>query len=104
MIRSERPKKWMDNAEAQAAIIYTYLVGMIMAIALFIYTTPIVDEFTIFHNQYTQGVNPLYPVSQNLQDSIFLTQWGIHDWPIVFMILWTIGAYAAALKYRSQVV
>jgi hypothetical protein len=97
-------KQWMDNAEAQAAILYIYIVGIVMGVTLYIYTTPIVDEFSVFHNQYTQGANPLYPISQNLQDSIFLTQWGIHDWVIVFLIIWTLAAYAAALKYRNQVV
>jgi ABC-type polysaccharide/polyol phosphate export permease len=97
-------KRWMDNAEAQAAILYLYAVGIVMAVMIFIYTSPIVDTFTIFHNQYTQGANPMYPISQNLQDSIFITQWGIHDWIIVFLIVWTIAAYAAALRYRNQVV
>lgn len=93
---------WLDSA--QAAIIYLYVVGLVLGVGLYIYTTPIVDEFSVFHNQYTQGATPLYPVSQNLEDSIFLTQWGIHDWVIVFLIVWTISAYAAALRYRNQVV
>lgn len=100
----KRGDSWKDPESAQAGIIYTYIVGIAMAIAVYIYTTPVVDEFTIFHNQYTQGANPMYPISQNLQDSIFFTQIGIHDWVIVFLVIWTIAAYAAALKYRSQVV
>lgn len=93
---------WLDSA--QAAILYLYAVGIVMATMIYIYTTPVVDEFTTFHNQNTQGATPLYPLSQNLQDSIFITQWAIHDWIIVFLIVWTIAAYAAALRYRNQVV
>ncbi len=88
---------------AQAAIIYLYVVGLVLGIAVYIYTTPIVDEFTGFHNNYTQGASPMYPVSQNLQDSIFLTQIAIHDWPIVYFVLLSLIAYIAALKYRTSV-
>ena len=95
-------KRSLDE-KAQAAIIYLYIVGLVMGIAVFIYTTPTVDYFTTFHNQYTQGANPIYPISQNLQDSIFVTQFGIRDWPIVYFVFLTIAAYVAALKYRSSV-
>ena len=95
-------KRKLDDT-AQAAIIYLYVVGLVMGIAVFIYTTPIVDEFSMFHNQYTQGASPMYPLSQNTQDSIFITGVAIHDWVIVYFVLLTLGAYAAALKYRSSV-
>lgn len=91
------------DEKAQAAIIYLYVVGLVMGIAVFIYTTPTVDYFTLFHNSYTQGANPVYPISQNLQDSIFITQFGIRDWPIIYFVLLTLAAYIAALKYRSIV-
>src|SRR5512138_352128 len=102
---SKNPRKFYHwvNDEAQAAIIYLYVVGLVLGIAVYIYTTPIVDEFTGFHNNNTQGATPMYPISQNLQDSIFLTQIAIHDWPIVYFVLLTISAYIAALKYRTSV-
>ena len=100
------PKEWFrkkyDNAAAQAAIIYLYVVGLAVGISVFVYTSPIMDQLTIFHNNATQGATPLFPVSQNLQDSIFITQLAFRDWPIVYFVLLTIAAYAAALKYRSS--
>jgi heme A synthase len=96
-----RLKILYDNAEAQAAVIYLYVVGIVVGIAAFIYTGPIMDTFTAFHNNSTQGVSPLYPISQNLQDSIFITQFGYRDWIIVYFIVLTIAAYAAALRYRN---
>ena len=99
-------KPWVrrkyDNAEAQAAIIYLYCVGLVMAIVIYIYTSPVMDALTEFHNNATQGSTAFLPVSQNLQDSIFITQLAFRDWPILFIIIWTIAAYAAALKYRSN--
>ena len=95
---------WMDSEAAQAAIIFLYIAGFAAGIAVYIYATPVVDEMTAFHNNNTQGANPMYPVSQNLQDSIFITQWAIHDWVIIYLIVLTIAAYAAALRYRSQAV
>jgi hypothetical protein len=98
-------KEWFrrkyDHTAAQAAIIYLYVVGMAMGIAVYIYTSPIMDQLTVFHNNATQGASPLFPVSQNLQDSIFITQLAFRDWPLIYFILLTIAAYAAALKYRN---
>jgi hypothetical protein len=99
--RRKKNQSWLDSESAQAAIIYIYVVGMAMAIALYIYTGPVVDEFTAFHVSYTQGADPMYMLSQNLEDSIFITQWAYHDWIIIFFIVWTLAAYAAALRYRS---
>lgn len=100
------PKNWFvrkyDNAAAQAAIIYLYVVGIAMGVAVFVYTSPVMDQMTTFHNTVTQGPAPLFPLSQNLQDSIFVTQLAFRDWPIVYFVLLTIAAYAAALKYRSN--
>ena len=98
-------KNWVrvkcDNAEAQAAIIYLYVVGLVMGIAVYIYESPIMDAFSAFHVGATQGANPLFPVSQNLEDSIFLTQIAYHDWIFIYFIILTVSCYAAALKYRS---
>jgi hypothetical protein len=96
-----RLKKLYDNAEAQAAVIYLYVIGIAAFIAAWIYTGPIVDEFAAFHNHYTQGLGALYPISQNLQDSIFTTQLAFRIWIVVAFILLTIAAYASALKYRN---
>ena len=90
-----------DNESAQAAVIYLYVVGIVLGFAVFIYTSPITDNFTTFHNQYTQGADPMYPLSQNLQDSVYLTQLAIRAWPLIYFVLLTIAAYAAALRQRS---
>jgi ABC-type lipoprotein release transport system permease subunit len=99
-------KNWVklryDNTAAQAAIIYLYVVGLVMGVALYIYMSPIMDGFTAFHTNATEGVNATLPISRNLQDSIFITQLAFRDWPIVYFVLLTIAAYAAALKYRSS--
>jgi hypothetical protein len=89
------------NDVAQAAVIYLYVCGIALGIGMYIYTSPIIDEFTGFHNVHTQGADPMYPISQNLQDSIFLTQLALRDWPIVYFVLLTIAAYSAALRQRS---
>lgn len=89
------------NEGAQAAIIYLYIVGFVLGIGLYIYVTPVVDEFTGFHVGYTTGITPLYPVSQNLEDSISITGLAIHAWPLIYMLILTIAAYAAALRQRS---
>jgi hypothetical protein len=99
-------KNWVklkyDNTMAQAAIIYLYVAGLVMGISVYIYLSPIMESFTNVHNNLTQGATPLMYVSQNTQDSIFITQLAFRDWPIIYFILLTIAAYAAALKYRSN--
>lgn len=89
------------NDVAQAAIIYLYVVGLVLGLAMYIYTSPITDELTDFHYRTTDGANPLYDISQNLQDSIFITQLAIQNWPIIYFVLLTIAAYAAALRERG---
>ena len=97
-------KKEFDNTEAQAAVIYMYIVGLVMGIAVYIYTSPIMDAFSVFHNSTSQVPSPIYPISQNLQDSQFLTQLAFHDWIIIYIIVLTLAAYVAALESRNQVV
>lgn len=92
------------NDVAQAAVIYLYVVGLVLGLAMFIYTSPITDEMTLFHYTYTTGSDPLYTLSQNLQDSIFVTQLAIQNWPIIYFIGLTLAAYAAALRERSGTV
>jgi len=95
-------KREYDNAEAQAAIIYLYCVGLVMGIAVYIYLSPVMEAFTDYHFSATTGATPLMYLSQNTQDSIFITQLAFRDWPIGYFILLTVAAYAAALKYRSN--
>lgn len=92
----------MDDV-AQAAVIYVYVVGLVLGLAMFIYTSPVTDEMTDFHYKYTTGTDPLYTLSQNLQDSIFITQIAIQNWPIIYFIGLTLAAYAAALRERSGI-
>jgi len=80
-------------------VIYLYIVGLIMGLAAFIYTSPTMDQFTSFHNNML--ASGLLPVSNELQGSIYITQLAFRDWPIIYFILLTVAAYIAALKWRN---
>ena len=96
-------KRWnnYDNEEGQAAIIYMYVVGTVMLLAIYIYMTPIMDYLTAFHINMTQGAGALFPVSQNTEDSIFITQLAFRNWPLIVWIGLTVVCYEAALRMRS---
>lgn len=91
-----------SNEDAQAAVIFLYISGIVLLLAIYIYMGPITDGMTTFHFGITHGPNALLPVEQGMEDSIFITQLAIRDWPIFALIFLTLAAYVAALKQRSS--
>lgn len=94
--------KRFTNEDAQAAVIFLFVAGTVLLLAIFIYMGPIIDGFTTFHVGITQGPNAFLPVEQGMEDSTFLTQMAIRDWPIFALLFLTLAAYVAALKQRSS--
>ena len=93
------------NDEAQAAVIFLFVVGTIAILAVFIWLGPVMDGFSSFHNNATQGYDghPAYlPVSQERQDAIFVTQIVWQNVPIITWILMIICSVIVALQWRTQ--
>ena len=101
---SPRPKSFPAyvNDDAQAAVIFLFIVGLIACLALWIWLSPTMDQFTTFHNAATQGASAFLPISQDRQDAIFLLQVAFGDYPLIAFVIITIAAVVAALKWRTS--
>jgi len=88
----------MDREEGSAAVIYTYVMGIIGIVFVWIILNPEVDTFI--------GIPQLgiLSYSSDLMTSMRFTQTMYDDFLIVFLLLWTVAAYIAALRARSQAV
>ena len=90
-----------SNEDAQAAIIFLLVVGLVAIGALYIYLGPTMDQFTIFHNEATQGPTAFLPVSQERQDSIFILQLAYRAYPIIAFVVVIMASVIAAMKWRT---
>lgn len=98
-----RVKARYQNDDAQAAVIYLLVVGLVAFLAVFIWMSPVMDGFSSFHANATNSSNPhALPLSQDRQDAIFVTQIIYQDSPIIFFILLIIASVVATLKWRTS--
>lgn len=88
----------MDREEGSAAVIYLYVTGILAIVFVWIILNPEVDTFI--------GIPQLgiLSYSSDLMTSMRFTQTMYDDFLIVFLLLWTVAAYIAALRARSQAV
>ena len=93
-----------NNEEAQAAIVFLFIVGLVAILSLYIFISPVMDSFSSFHYNATQGT-PGHPatlaLSQERQDSIYLLQIAFQDYPLIVFILMILAAIVAALRWRT---
>jgi hypothetical protein len=74
-----------------------------MILAIYIYLGPVMDAFTSFHNNATQGAMAYLPISQDRQDAIFITQLSWRDYPLVAFLILLIAGVVVTLRRRNQV-
>ena len=88
----------MDRENGSAAVVYLYVTGILAIVFVWIILNPEVDTFI--------GIPQLgiLSYSSDLMTSMRFTQTMYHDFLIVFLLLWTVAAYIAALRARSQAV
>jgi len=99
---SQKRSRRFSNDDAQAAVIYLFVVGMIAVLAVYIWMGPTMDAFTGFHNNATQGAGAFLPISQDRQDAIFVTQLAFRDYPLIAFIIMIISSVVATLKWRTS--
>jgi hypothetical protein len=78
------------------------ILGGIACLALWIWLSPIMDQFTLFHNTATTGPSAYLPISQDRQDAIYLIQVAFGDYPLLAFVIIIIAAVIAALKWRTS--
>ena len=88
----------MDRENGSAAVVYLYVTGILAIVFVWIILNPEVDTFI--------GIPQLgiLSYSSDLMTSMRFTQTMYDDFLIVFLLLWTVAAYIAALRARSQAV
>ena len=88
----------MDRENGSAAVVYLYVTGILVIVFVWIILNPEVDTFI--------GIPQLgiLSYSSDLMTSMRFTQTMYDDFLIVFLLLWTVAAYIAALRARSQAV
>ena len=88
----------MDRENGSAAVVYLYVTGILAIVFVWIILNPEVDTFI--------GIPQLgiLSYSSDLMTSMRFTQTMYDDFLIVFLFLWTVAAYIAALRARSQAV
>jgi hypothetical protein len=88
----------MDQENGSAAVVYLYVTGILAIVFVWIILNPEVDTFI--------GIPQLgiLSYSSDLMTSMRFTQTMYDDFLIVFLLLWTVAAYIAALRARSQAV
>lgn len=89
-----------SNDDAQAAVIYLFVVGMVAILAVYIWMSPVMDGFSSYHHNATTTYG--IPVSQDRQDAIFVTQVVWQDFPIIIFVLMIIASVVAALLWRTS--
>lgn len=93
-----------NNEEAQAAIVFLFIVGLVAILSLYIFMSPVMDQFSSFHYNATEGTpgHPAFlPISQERQDAIFLIQLAYQDFPLIVFILMILAGIVAALRWRT---
>lgn len=100
-VRSSATLHKIHNESAQAAIIFLFIVGLVAILSLFIFMSPVMDTFSSFHHNATQGAGAFLPVSQERQDSVYLLQVAYQVSPFIIFILLIIAALVAALRWRT---
>ena len=88
----------MDRENGSAAVVYLYVTGILAIVFVWIILNPEVDTFI--------GIPQLgiLSYSSDLMTSMRFTQTMYDDFLIVFLLLWTVAAYIAALRARSTAV
>ena len=91
-----------NNDDAQAAVIFLLILGGIACLALWIWMSPVMDQFTLFHNAATTGTSAFLPISADRQNAIYLLQVAYGDYPLIAFVILIIAAVVAALKWRTS--
>lgn len=94
-------RKSFSNDDAQAAIIFLLVVGLVAVGALYILTMPVMEDFNIFHNNATQGSSAFIPLSQERQDAVFILQVAYNAYPIIAFLILIVASVIAALRWRA---
>lgn len=89
-------KKYMDSEDGSAAVVATYVLGLIVFIVVWIVFNPVMD----FMSQF--GATGTIRISADTIASAAATDTGYRDILIIFLLFWTLAAYIAALRQRTQ--